>query len=379
MERANIQSALVLDDICQIIWEDDHSSDFHLLWLRDNCPCAECLHITTHERIFDIMDIPHDLEAPQNITFSKSDLHLQWPDGHKSNFAAAWLRQHCYSLKERQARQMQPVLWDASIASALPQISYDRVMNSDEGLFDWLDMMLKYGFALIRQTPTIPDEVLKVADRVSFLRESNFGRDFDVISKTNPNNVAYTSLKLHSHTDLPYWQRPPGTQFLHCLISEAEGGESTLVDGFNVARILEETAPDAFELLKNQAIPFRFHDENWDIRWSAPTIGCDAENHLQEIRYHAALTAPLDISADRVLPFYKAYRQFSEIIRDPANILNLKLAPGDIMVFDNSRALHGRTAFNPASGARHLQGCYVDNDAVRSKHRALQNKLQGKN
>jgi gamma-butyrobetaine dioxygenase len=46
------------------------------------------------------------------------------------------------------------------------------------------------------------------------------------------------------------------------------------------------------------------------------------------------------------------------------------------MMFDNSRILHGRTAFNAAEGRRHLQGCYIDVDEPRSRYRALSRRLQ---
>ena len=46
--------------------------------------------------------------------------------------------------------------------------------------------------------------------------------------------------------------------------------------------------------------------------------------------------------------------------------LRLTLGPGDCIVFDNTRVLHARTAFEGGSGARHLQGCYADLDGLAS-------------
>src|SRR5207244_3930960 len=40
-------------------------------------------------------------------------------------------------------------------------------------------------------------------------------------------------------------------------------------------------------------------------------------------------------------------------------------APGDCLIFDNTRLLHARTAF-AESGERHLQGCYADLDGLSS-------------
>ena len=50
---------------------------------------------------------------------------------------------------------------------------------------------------------------------------------------------------------------------------------------------------------------------------------------------------------------------------DPARQLNVRLGPGDCLIFDNTRVLHVRTAF-ARGGARHLQGCYADLDGLLS-------------
>jgi gamma-butyrobetaine dioxygenase len=52
--------------------------------------------------------------------------------------------------------------------------------------------------------------------------------------------------------------------------------------------------------------------------------------------------------------------------------LRFRHGPGDLMAFDNRRVLHARTAFEPSTGARHLRGCYVDTDELRSRIRVLE-------
>ena len=49
--------------------------------------------------------------------------------------------------------------------------------------------------------------------------------------------------------------------------------------------------------------------------------------------------------------------------------------PGDLMMMDNHRLLHGRTAFNPNEGKRFLQGCYLDFDSTEGKLRHLKRKF----
>jgi gamma-butyrobetaine dioxygenase len=56
--------------------------------------------------------------------------------------------------------------------------------------------------------------------------------------------------------------------------------------------------------------------------------------------------------------------------------LRFPLAAGELLMFDNSRIVHGRTAFDAARGRRHLQGCYIDIDEPRSRYRTLSRRLQ---
>ena len=46
-----------------------------------------------------------------------------------------------------------------------------------------------------------------------------------------------------------------------------------------------------------------------------------------------------------------------------------------MIAFDNLRVLHGRGAFDPNSGRRHLQGTYLDRDLIRSRQRVLERTL----
>ncbi len=40
--------------------------------------------------------------------------------------------------------------------------------------------------------------------------------------------------------DLPWFENPPGYQFLHCLVNSAKGGDSSAVDAFAVAEYLKK-------------------------------------------------------------------------------------------------------------------------------------------
>jgi gamma-butyrobetaine dioxygenase len=70
-------------------------------------------------------------------------------------------------------------------------------------------------------------------------------------------------------------------------------------------------------------------------------------------------------------PYNRAYRAYLRLVQAPRYQATFRLRPGEMMVFDNRRVLHGREAFDPNSGPRHLHGFYVSRDAVRSRLRLL--------
>ena len=90
------------------------------------------------------------------------------------------------------------------------------------------------------------------------------------------------------------------------------------------------------------------------------------------VHFNNRSMSALDLPEAEILPWYRAYRRFAAIMREPAGELRLRLSPGDLLIMENNRALHGRTAFDPNLGRRHLQGCYVDKDGVESRRRVLQ-------
>ena len=125
-------------------------------------------------------------------------------------------------------------------------------------------------------------------------RETNYGRLFDVVSQINPTNLAYTGLGLQVHTDNPYRDPVPTLQLLHCLASDAEGGDSTVVDGFRAAEILRSEDPRGFDLLTRHSVPFIYAgDDGVHLEAHAPMIELSAEGRLRSIRFNNPLSRRL--------------------------------------------------------------------------------------
>jgi alpha-ketoglutarate-dependent taurine dioxygenase len=203
------------------------------------------------------------------------------------------------------------------------------------------------------------------------VRETNYGRLFDVVSVEKARNLAFTALGLGNHTDNPYRDPVPQLQLLHCLETAAAGGESIVVDGFAVAERLRREAPDSFAVLTRTLVPFRYvEDGAVDLRHAAPLIELDVAGRLRTVRYNNRSIGPVDIDPDEIPAFYGAYRKLGRLLHDPAMTVGFRMGAGDLFIVDNRRVLHGRRGF--AGGRRHLQGAYADVDSLASKLRVLE-------
>lgn len=354
-----------------ITWSDDSQSNYHYLWLRDNCSTG--FHPQTEERIFSLLSVSPDLKAlTAEVSENGQSLEVNWSEGnHQSTYALDWLKTNDYSQGDQ--RQYDEISWDKAYEKQIAIHDYQAVMAGDDGLCAWMDDLAKYGLTVVKNMPDSPEATTEVARRIGHLRESNFGVTFNVKSKPNPNNAAYTADALPLHTDLPNQETPPGYQFLHCLQNESQGGESTYADGFKVAEYLREHEPRAFKLLSTVNIPFRFHDTTHDMLEHRPVISV-IDGRIDEIKYNAHLATTFDMPPAVMYDYYVAYRTFMAALHRPEFMISYRMSGGDMVVFDNRRVLHGRKSFDPNTGARHLHGCYVDRTEFKSKRRLLARK-----
>lgn len=362
-----------LADRVVIEWADGRVSPFHHVWLRDNCPCDQCVYSVTREQVFESVDAAEDLRPLATRIDSDGCLRIDWQDGHLSRFDPGWLRAHAYddeSRAERLAGKPQPRLWHSDLQ--LPVFDYIALMNDNAALLQWLLAVRDIGLTQVRGVPTEPGSLKLIAQRISFIRESNFGVLFNVQSKADADSNAYTAFNLPLHTDLPTRELQPGLQFLHCLVNDAEGGESIFVDGFAIADALRQEEPQLFEALCEIPVEFRNKDRHSDYRCLAPIIAVDALGRVTEIRMANFLRGAFDTSVAQMPLLYRAYRRFIAMTREPRFRLMQRLRPGELWCFDNRRTLHARNAFDPATGARHFQGCYVDRDELLSRILVLQ-------
>ena len=229
----------------------------------------------------------------------------------------------------------------------------------------------EYGYVIIENTKAEENEVINFAEKIGPVRTTNWGKLFNVVSKPNPNDLAYTALELKSHSDNPYRKPVPGIQLLHCIANESTGGDSSLVDGFSVSEYLKENHHDFYEILTQTNVNFKFTDVDVILENKSKLIELDSDGNFKQISFSGRLDYVPLLNDENLKIFYKARKCMYELCNSDQFKIKFRLSKGMIAMFDNLRTLHGRTKFDPNTGFRHLQGCYIDHDVTEGKLRRL--------
>lgn len=347
----------------------DEPAYFNYFWLRDNCPGS--WDSVTQERSFDILRESDDLVA-QSAGIIGNELEVVWQDGHRSYYPLAWLyRWHRgENHGDLAVRQRKP--WFADHYPAMARFEFDKLVDDSAQVADWTEALLDDGVALVQGMPDSNQGLQTLCELIGTVRASFSGYAFDVYSKLNPENLAYTSKALELHTDLPAEELAPGIQFLHCRVNDAKGGDSLFVDATAVANQLKQRYPEHFKILTSTKTPFRYTTNQHDVRSKQYIIELDPNNgEVSGINFSQHLSDVFDFEQKTMDHFYPAFRKFGQMLQDPKFLMTFRLRAGECIVFDNHRVAHGRTSYQEGSGDRYLRGCYVDRGELRSKYRVL--------
>ena len=376
-DGAPIADVRVGDDGLILEWPDGQTLSCHRFWLRENTLGYGGIDPATREGLMDPAQLSDTMQIGNCSLTDAGDLRVVWaPDGIESVYHSGWLRHVVEGQHLPQSWLPKPEAWTAQTLTSPPRCPAQSILEDDGALCDLLNHLLRYGVCLVERAPTKPGFLNELAARIGPVRDSNFGLLWDVKADVNlagdakTNTTANTGLRLGPHTDLPTREIPPGFQFLHCLINEADGGESTLTDGAALVEELRATHPEDYEILSTRRWVFFNRGPGIDHRFSAPIIDTLGGEGIPTIRAFYPVRAFPDMPDAQVADAYAALRRFHELADEPRFELTFRLGSGEIMCFDNRRVMHGRKAFS-GSGQRHLQGVYIDRDEILSRARAV--------
>ena len=375
-----VVEAVIVGRVVRVSFADGTTREFHHQWLRHSCYCQDCGNAADGIRFVTAISFESSI-APKTVGAAAGDLIVTWPDKHKSTYGPDWLLHHAYDAPDRARRAAwRPTLWKSNLSDHFPTVSVEEASDGGAGLLRLYHMLRDYGIVRVTGLRDGLDETERLASFVGPINETTvFGRIYDVRAEPVAKLGAKTGMAQAPHIDDAFYYAPPGIDVFHCLANTEVGGLSTYVDGFAIAEDIRITSPHAFELLTTLPISqIRWHPGEVDVRARGPLISIDEFGRPSGIRYFDRALAPLDVDPVFVEPLYDAIREFNQRMIDDEFLTQIRIAPGDGVLMDNHRVLHGRTAFDPNQG-RHVRLCQVTRDEFHARLRELSRRLDPAN
>ncbi|KAL6897643.1 hypothetical protein GGI43DRAFT_98064 [Trichoderma evansii] len=350
--------------------------------LRDSCPCPLCRDTSSGQKTFSSVEIPVEIGL-EHVKPTKKGLEIKFlndiprfvENGQEHVMVLPWesvdlslkrkgMEDVSLPRKRSVLRRTGVVYWDRdTIAQQVRKIDYAEFMKDDsEAFWDVIIDICRFGLVYLKNVPRDEESVVRITTRIANIRETFYGRTFDVRAKPNAENVAYTSGYLGLHQDLLYLDPPPMIQVLHCMDNSCAGGESLFSDGERVGRLLwpfitrHRMAP-----LAEHHVPYQYGKNGYHYFSSRYVIDGNTSG-FQNVYWSPPFQGKYLSPVKDIRQWIEPARIFASLINDKEAIHEHKMESGDCVLFDNLRVLHGRNAFDTSAeggGARWLRGAYI--------------------
>jgi trimethyllysine dioxygenase len=343
------------------------ATSFDYFWLRDNARDPHSFDSRSHQReLFTAAVDPDIRPVSAHLAGDGGALVLDWPDlDGLVQYDAAFLDE--FSMINDSIAMPVARGWDhASLDQQEVRVAYGEI-TGDQGIKPLMERVLTHGFAVVTGTPRNLDAVERVTNVIGYVRHSIFGGLFEFEANQDMADSAYTPKELRPHTDGTYSHDAPGLQLLLCVDYDATGGESIMVDGARIAEQLKATSPKVYDDLTRIGVTGIYKGDGAILRARRPIFRTDADGHLVQVTFNNYDRDTVRMHDDDMRALYDGIRQFDQIANDPAFQWRYTLTPGDMLVFDNWRVLHGRGAF---AGRRKMAGAYLNHEDFESRVRS---------
>ncbi len=362
-----------------------------LALLRDACGCGECRDARTGQRRADTLAAP--AAARRAAVTPRGALAVEWRDAHASVFGARELRALARGGEgdgggdgggggdaATGAAAASRVVWTSA---TLPPaaVAHADWMESDAALLRGLHALRDCGFVRVEGVPPSEAGTAAALRRIAPPMRTIYGEGAwrtEVLAVGDAKNTdgAFGRAPLPLHTDGCYMCEPPGLQAFHALRADAGGGgASLLADGAAVAASVRAASAGAWRLLSDERrlrVAYAHVDAAHELHAERGVFAVGARGEFRSVCFNDAdrVGAPLLGRGASAAAAMAALRVLNAALRDERLVARFVLQPGTLLVFDNSRVLHGREAI--AGAGRVLAGAYISADDWRSRLRVLE-------
>ncbi len=351
------------------------------MWLRDHGEDPTSFNPNTRQRRVDVLSrsVPVGLSAEFGPVTDQAGQHLNalqisWDDGTATWISTATLDQ---LLTSPDAPNGPPLhLWSDASTIDPPIAGVADILETEAAVDQLVATLYTFGFAQLSGFSGGHAEVDALARRIGYPRSTIFDPIWTLAPDLNEHeDTAYSDIFLGPHTDGTYSHDAPGLQMFCCVERSGSGGESIVVDGFAAAEDLRSSRPDLFDVLTTVDVPAHYVEPGVELRASRPAIRLSPTGTVQQISFNNYDRSPMLLGDAAMTKFYEAYGEFHRLLNQPHRWRTVRLEPGDVLITDNWRGLHGRMAY---TGRRVFHGCYLNHEDFESRHRLAQATTAGR-
>ncbi|CAM1508001.1 Fc.00g048490.m01.CDS01 [Cosmosporella sp. VM-42] len=348
--------------------------------LRDSCTCVKCTDPASGQKNFATTDVPANVEI-ENIRFTsggvgisfQNDIQRLARDGHE--MVLPWdiiekalehraVEKLTYPRQDAIYPKTGRTFWDTeTIHSRIRRIDYHEFIKGDEAFWQTLLDLANLGLVFLKNVPHDENSIVNITTRIANIKETFYGRTFDVRAKPDAENVAYTSGYLGLHQDLLYLERPPAIQLLHCMENSCSGGESLFSDGLRAGKLLWlQENRDAVENLARVLVPYHYEKHGYWYKQKRPLLSTTEDGILASVYWSPPFQDRFPLPTADLRAWLEPAQLFDQLINDERAMYQVKMNPGECVLFDNLRVMHGRRAFDASGGSRWLRGAYIERE-----------------
>ena len=352
-----IKNIKILPDKINILFSNNKEDNFLNIWLRDHARDEDSWDHRSNQRKIYTAKLDPKLHIKKAILKDNGkSVDILWSDLKKPiNYTSNFFLENS---NKSQKINNNIKIWDKKDIGENIYTDFQNTITN-EGFKEFLEKLYKFGFVVIQNCKTEMSSVEKIANKIGYVRESIFGGLWSFESNNDMADSAYTQDELRPHTDSTYSNDAPGLQLLLCCHYEATGGESIMVDGFKIAEKIYKENRDLYTLLSEIEVTGQYIGDGVFLEAKRPIFKLNSNKELVQVSFNNYDRAAFRMDDEKTLKFYDAIREFDLIANNREYQWRHILKPGELLIFNNWRILHGRGSFK---GDRKMSGCYINKE-----------------
>jgi len=352
-----IKKIKMLPDDLHVYFSNEREEIYPNIWLRDHSRDEENWDKRSNQRktFTATLDFKLKIKSAEILDNGKS-IKIIWPDLEKPvTYSYEFLFNNSLNNKSK-INSLK--LWKENDLDDQIYIDFETV-QSNEGYKKFLKNLYQYGFSVVQNCKTEMSSVENIVNKIGYVRNSIFGSLWSFESNEDKADSAYTQEELRPHTDATYSNDAPGLQLLLCCEYKAKGGDSIMVDGFKIAEMIKKDNKELFDILSTINVKGSYIGDGVFLEAERPIFNLNSKKELFQVSFNNYDRAPFRFEKDLTIKFYEAIRTFDLMANSKEYQWRHILKPGELLIFNNWRVLHGRGSFD---GTRKISGCYINKE-----------------